>query len=66
MNPIDVSGQKTGGIKMRRIHYKDGSYKDVKNNQSWEYENDPNWKETEDLEPTNKCEDGIGEGKTER
>ena len=56
---------------MRRIHYVDGSYKDVEDNHSWEYENDPGWKETEDL-TDNKCSDstkqpeggcfGCGEG----
>ena len=44
---------------MKRIHYKDGSWKDVGNNHAWEYENDPDWKETEDLESTNKCKNGT-------
>ena len=34
---------------MKRIYYKDWTYKDVEDNQAWEYENDPEWKETEDL-----------------
>lgn len=42
---------------MRRIYYKDGSWKDVE--VSWEYENDPDWERTEDLETINKCEGGT-------
>ena len=26
---------------------------------SWEYENDPDWERTEDLETINKCEGGT-------
>lgn len=43
---------------MKRIHYINGTYKDVEDNQSCEYENDPNWKETEDL-TDNRCSDGT-------
>ncbi len=43
---------------MRRVHFKDDTYKDVEDKQVWEYENDPEWKETENL-TENKCEDGT-------
>ena len=35
---------------MSRIYYKDGTYKEVKSDQAWEYENDPDWERTETLE----------------
>ncbi len=28
---------------MKRCHYSDGSYKDVGDDQAWEYANDPGW-----------------------
>lgn len=34
---------------MRRLHYKNGTFKDVDDSQSWEYENDPDWERTEDI-----------------
>ncbi len=44
---------------MKRIYYKSGSWKDVEDNCAWEYENDPYWERTEQLETTNKCENGT-------
>lgn len=34
---------------MKRIVYKDGTTKDVPEDSAWEYENDPDYKETVDL-----------------
>lgn len=34
---------------MKRIWYKDGTYKDVPTDHAWEYENDPDWDHTEEI-----------------
>ena len=44
---------------MKRIYYKSGSWKDVEDSQAWEYEDDPYWEKTVDLNSTNKCGDGT-------
>lgn len=48
---------------MKRIFYKDGTFKDVPNDSSWEYENDPNWLKTEPVpEPPKTFDQAAKEG----
>lgn len=47
---IDSKRNTKGRKRMKRIIYKDGTSKDVSDESAWEFENDPDYERTEELE----------------